>query len=104
MNYYPFDSRDNLYRNKLGSIAEGETLRLSLLLHRDACVYDAFLQIREDSEENIQEIRLIPGEWLEDYRYYTCEITLTEGLYWYSFRYTSAHGEFKVTKTTYNLY
>ena len=99
MNYYPFDSRDNLYRNKLGSIAEGETLRLSLLLHKDACVYDAYLQIREDSEEEVKEIRLIPGDWLEDYRFYSGEITLSEGLYWYSFRYTSAHGEFKVTKT-----
>ena len=99
MNHYPFDSRDNLYRNKLGSIAEGETLRLSLLLHKDACVYDAYLQIREDSEEEVKEIRLIPGDWLEDYRFYSGEITLSEGLYWYSFRYTSAHGEFKVTRT-----
>lgn len=99
MNYYPFDSRNNLYRNKFGSIAEGETLRLSLLLHKDACVYDAFLLIREDSELQPQEVRLERGEWIEDYQYFTSEITLTEGLYWYSFRYTSAHGDFEVKKT-----
>ena len=99
MNYYPFDSRNNLYRNKFGSIAEGETLRLSLLLHKDACVYDAFLLIREDSELQPQEVRLERGEWIEDYQYFSGEITLTEGLYWYSFRYTSAHGDFEVKKT-----
>ena len=99
MNYYPFDSRNNLYRNKFGSIAEGETLRLSLLLHKDACVYDAFLIIREDSESQPQEVRLERGEWIEDYQYFSGEITLTEGLYWYSFRYTSAHGDFEVKRT-----
>lgn len=103
MQYYPFDSRNSLYRNKIEALAEGESLRLRLLLHRDACVYDAFLVIRKDDEEKAQEIRLESGEWLEDYRFYDCEITLSEGLYWYSFRYTSAHGEFKVTKTDTSL-
>lgn len=99
MNYYPFDSRNSLYRNKFGSIAEGETLRLSLLLHRDACVHEAYLQIREDSNEEYSYLRLTEGEWIGDYRYYSGEITLSEGLYWYRFYYTSAHGEFYVTKT-----
>ena len=99
MNYYPFDSRNNLYRNKFGSMAEGETLRLSLLLHKDACVYDAFLIIREDSDSQPQEVHLERGEWIEDYQYFSGEITLTEGLYWYSFRYTSAHGDFEVKRT-----
>ena len=99
MNYYPFDSRNPLYRNKFGSIAEGETLRLSLLLHRDACVHEAYLQIREDSNEEYSTLRLTEGDWLGDYRYYNGEITLSEGLYWYRFFYTSAHGEFYVTKT-----
>ncbi len=99
MNYYPFDSRNNLYRNKFGSIAEGETLRLSLLLHKDAKVYEAYLRIREDSSVDFSELRLMPGEWLEDYQFFNGEITLSEGLYWYSFRYTSAHGDFEVTRT-----
>lgn len=99
MNYYPFDSRNPLYRNKFGSIAEGETLRLSLLLHKDAKVYETYLQIREDSKEEYSTLRLTEGDWLGDYRYYNGEITLSEGLYWYRFFYTSAHGEFYVTKT-----
>ena len=99
MNYYPFDSRNSLYRNKFGSIAEGETLRLSLLLHKDALVYETYLQIREDSNEEYSYLRLTEGEWIGDYRYYSGEITLSEGLYWYRFYYTSAHGEFYVTKT-----
>lgn len=98
MNYYPFDSRSNLYRNKFGSLAEGETLRLKLLLHKDAHVYDAYLRIREDADSDFKELRLLPGDWVEDYRGYEGEITLSEGLYWYCFRYTSEYGEFYVTR------
>lgn len=98
MNYYPFDSRNNLYRNKFGSIAEGETLRLSLILHNDACVYNAYLQIRRDDEQDFSEVYLTSGEPLENYRYYNCEVTLGTGLYWYRFRYTSLYGEFFVTR------
>ncbi|MBR7131904.1 MAG: glycoside hydrolase family 13 protein [Clostridia bacterium] len=103
MQYYPFDSRNPLYREKIGALAEGETLRLRLLLHRDANVYKAFLVLRNDEWDTPREICMTEGEWLADYRFYSCEITLTEGLYWYSFRYTSAHGEFKVTKTETSL-
>ena len=103
MQYYPFDSRNILYREKIGALAEGETLRLRLLLHRDAHVHEAFLIIREDSAENAREVVMQPNEWLEDYRFYDCEINLTEGLYWYSFRYTSDYGEFFVTKTETSL-
>ena len=103
MNYYPFDSRNSLYRKKIGCIAEGETLRLNLLLHKDACVYEAFLLIREDSSDEFNTLRLTPGEWFNDYRFYSGEITLSEGLYWYKFRYTSAHGEFFVTRTDESL-
>ncbi len=99
MNYYPFDSRNSLYRSKMGSIAEGETLRLRLLLHKDAKVWEAFLKIREDSESEAKLLRLTPSDWLEDYRFYEGEITLSEGLYWYSFVYTSEYGEFYVTRT-----
>jgi len=98
MNYYPFDSRNSLYRNKFGSIAEGETLRLKLLLHNDAHVYESFLLIREDSKSEFSELRLCETDWVEDYRVYEGEITLNEGLYWYCFRYTSEYGEFYVTR------
>ncbi|MBR4123306.1 MAG: glycoside hydrolase family 13 protein, partial [Clostridia bacterium] len=103
MNYYPFDSRNPLYRTKLGAIAEGETLRLKVLLHKDAHVHEVFLKIRNDSEQTEREARMFPSEWLEDYRFYECDINLTEGLYWYSFRYTSDYGEFFVTKTETSL-
>ncbi len=103
MQYYPYDSRNSLYRSKLGALAEGETLRLKLLLHKDAKVYDAFLIIRNDNEHNAQEIKMTPDTFLEDYRFYYCDITLGEGLYWYSFRYTSEYGEMLVTKAEHSL-
>ncbi len=103
MQYYPFDSRNLLYRDKIGALAEGETLRLKVLLHNDAHVHSAYLMIREDSWEQPKELRLTPSNWLDDYRYYECDITLTEGLYWYAFRYTSDYGEFFITKTENSL-
>lgn len=99
MNYYPFDSRNKLYRSHIGAEAAKNPLRLGLLLHKDACVYEAFLRIEDDSDKSIREIPMLAGEWLEDYLFYECEITLDEGLYWYDFRYTSAHGQFFVVKS-----
>jgi len=103
MQYYPFDSRNSLYREKIGALAEGETLRLKVLLHRDAAVYSAYLMIKNDSDEQFSELLLTPTDWVEDYRVYEGSLTLTEGLYWYCFRYTSAHGEFYVSKTETSL-
>ena len=103
MQYYPFDSRNKIYREKFGALAEGEALRLRLLLHNDAKVHEAFLVLRKDEWDNPWHIKLEPKEWLEDYRFYDTEINLEEGLYWYSFRYTSDYGEFFVTKTETSL-
>ena len=103
MNYYPFDSRNNLYKSKIGALAEGETLRLKVLLHRDAKVHSVFLILRNDNEPLPQEIVMEKGEWLGDYRYFSCEITPEEGLFWYSFRYTSEYGEYFITKTETSL-
>lgn len=103
MNYYPFDSRNPLYRSKIGALAEGETLRLRLLLHKDAHVHTAFLVLRSDNDNSLQESVMTPAEWLEEYRFYECTLSLKEGLYWYGFRYTSDYGEFSVTKTETSL-
>ena len=103
MNYYPFDSRNSIYRDKIGALAEGETLRLKVLLHKDAKVHNVFLLIRNDNEENTKEVLMQGTDWLCDYRFYECEINLTSGLYWYSFRYTSDYGEFFVKKTNTSL-
>lgn len=103
MIYYPFDSRNPLYRTKIGAIAEGETLRLKVLLHRDAHVHEVFLKLKNDSEPQFNETQMLPTVWLDDYCFYECDITLTEGLYWYSFKYTSDYGDFYVTKTDTSL-
>ena len=103
MQYYPFDSRNPIYRSKIGALAEGETLRLMLLLHNDAKVHSAFLCIRRDDEQNTREILMSPANWIDNYRVYECEIALEEGLFWYSFRYTSDYGEFFVKKTETSL-
>ena len=103
MQYYPFDSRNSVYREKIGALAEGETLRLKVLLHKDALVQSAYLCLKEDCEENFSELRLTAGDWIEDYRIYECSINLAEGLYWYCFRYTSAYGEFYISKTDTSL-
>lgn len=103
MNYFPFDSRNPLYRSKFGALAEGETLRLRLLLHNDNRVQSAFLKIQSDKTNEISEIEMHKAEQLEDYCFYDCDVTLDEGIYWYSFRYVSEFGEFFVTKDEHSL-
>ena len=103
MQYYPFDSLNPLYRDNIGALAEGESLRLRLLLHNDARVHKAFLRIKRDDTPFFKEISLEAGAWVEAYRMYECDINLEEGLYWYNFRYTSDYGEFWVTKTENSL-
>lgn len=103
MNYYPYDSRNSMYRNKFGALAEGENLRLRLLLHNSNNIKSAFLKIQNDSTFETLEIPMTPTQPLEDYRFYECEVTLSEGIYWYSFKYTTDYGEFFVTKDEHSL-
>lgn len=102
MQYYPFDSRNPIYRSTIGAVASNESLRLRLLLHNDAKCSAAFLQLKNDSTDIITEIRLSPAECCEEYRFWDCEITLDAGLYWYAFRYESEYGEFFVTKCSHS--
>ena len=60
MGYYPFNSRKALYKEPFGAVKTGEKLTLRLLLHKDACVYNAFLRIVNDSDGVIHEIELTP--------------------------------------------
>lgn len=103
MNYYPFDSRNPLYRSHIGAVASGDRLKLRLLLHDDALCTDAYLIIKNDKSGLVSEIQLSPAEYFEDYRFWDCDITLDTGLYWYSFRYNSPYGEFKVTKCSHSI-
>lgn len=99
MNYFPFDSRNQLYKSVYGAVASNQGLRLRLLLHKDALVDCAFLRVKKDGEENFTEHKLNSAETFGDYIAYQTEISFDVGLYWYNFRYTSCHGEFFVTKT-----
>lgn len=95
--YYPYNSRDSLYKSKFGAVASGESLKLRLLLHLDAKVHDAFLCIRRDKDVVVRH-KLTPKDLIEDYRVYEIDISFDEGLYFYKFSYTSDYGEFHVTK------
>lgn len=95
--YYPYNSRDTLYKSKFGAVASGESLKLRLLLHLDAKVHDAFLCIRRDGEEIIWH-KLTPANLYDNYKAYEIDISFDNGLYFYKFCYTSDYGEFSVTK------
>lgn len=103
MIYYPFDSRNPLYRSHIGAVASGECLKLRLLLHDDALCNEAYLIIKNDKSGEIKTVSLSPADYLEDYRFWECEIELETGLYWYSFKYNSPHGEFRVTKCSHSV-
>lgn len=95
--YYPYNSRDTLYKSKFGAVASGESLKLRLLLHLDANVDKAFLVIRKDGEEVVWH-QLTPADLIDDYRAYEIDISFENGLYFYKFFYNSAYGDFSVTK------
>ena len=103
MNKYPFDSRNPLYRTPQGAIAEGESLRLKVLLHKDTAARSVFLLIKNDKDDSFQEIEMTPAEHDGNSQYFECEITLQEGLYWYYFKYRGDYGEYLIKKGEHSL-
>lgn len=103
MQYYPFDSRNSLYKSKFGAVAQGESLALRLLLHNDAKVSKAFLLVKKDGENDYIYYEMSPKDYVEDYRVYEYCLSFDEGIYWYKFKYLSDFGEFFVTKGEHNL-
>ena len=102
MGYYPYDSRNPLYRSQFGAVAANTPLRLRLLLSNEARVSSAFLHICRDGEQPF-DVKMEPADALDEYRFYECEVTFGEGLYWYSFFYDSDYGRMFVTKGAHSL-
>ncbi len=96
--YCPFDSRNHNFKSKLSAVAEGETLRLRLLLPESEKVGRAYLFLRNDASGNLNKIAMKKSEKNGDCYYWECKISLTEGIYWYTFRYNTPLGEFLITK------
>ena len=95
--YYPFESRNKLYKSIFGAVASGEKLTLRLLLHKEACTHNAYLCVNIDNA-GYYEVEMNRASSLDDYDIFECETTFETGLYFYNFRYTSSHGEFFITK------
>ncbi len=98
MNYCPFDSRNSDYKSKLGAIAEGETLRLKLLLPDSENVGRAYLLLVNDATGNTEKISMKMADKKDDFHFWECEIALKEGIYWYSFKFNTSRDEFSITK------
>ena len=79
MQYYPYNSRKPLYKEPFGAVKSDQKVNIRILLHRDARVYEAFLRVINDNDSVLHEISHTPGEWLDDYRFYSCDITLNTG-------------------------
>ncbi len=101
--YYPFDSRNKLYKSIFGAVSSGESLKLRLILHNEALVKDVFLRVHKDGTDGISEYQMLAEESLGFYQAYALEISFETGLYFYSFRYTSECGEFFVTAFENNI-
>ena len=98
MKFIPFDSRDILYKSPFGAVSDAEKVTFRLLLHRDAKCSEAFLKLREDSGRE-QFISMTLGDKYDDnYLWYCAELTLPEGLYWYSFCFDSPWGRQFITR------
>lgn len=103
MKFYPFDSRNQIHKSKLGALAEGETLRLSLLLPENLKVSRAYLMVRNDQTGNLDKIPMKRADQKGDCFYWECSISLNEGIYWYAFKFNSVETEYWVTKFDHSL-
>ncbi|MBQ2266085.1 MAG: glycoside hydrolase family 13 protein, partial [Clostridia bacterium] len=103
MKFYPFDSRNQIHKSKLGALAEGETLRLSLLLPENLKVSRAYLMVRNDQTGNLDKIPMKRSDQKGDCFYWECSISLNEGIYWYAFKFNSVETEYWVTKFDHSL-
>lgn len=99
MDYLPYDSRDERYKTPFGAVAVGQQTVISLLLHRDALVREAFLLIRRDGGE-YESLRSAPAVHYDGdfYRYSFVFKSTSAGIYYYRFYYTSAYGDMQVTR------
>lgn len=103
MQYYPFDSRNSLYKSVYGAIASESLLGLRVLLHTDAKVHNVFLCIRKDDSNCLCEYEMTAQSKIDDYTIYETELSFDEGIYWYYFRYTSDFGDFYISKAEHSL-
>ena len=103
MKFYPFDSRNQIHKSKLCALAEGETLRLSLLLPENLKVSRAYLMVRNDQTGNLDKIPMKRADQKGDCFYWECSISLNEGIYWYAFKFNSVETEYWVTKFDHSL-
>ncbi len=98
MKTIPFDSRDLKYKNPFGAISSRDNVTLRVLLHDDALATEVFLKLRNDNSGTVW-ISMDPSEYLDEhFRWYTVNLTLKEGLYWYSFCFDSQYGRKDITK------
>lgn len=91
-------SRKAEYKTPFGALKEGQTVTLTLRIHRDALCEKAYLLLRRDDDFRYDQIDLIPGEWEGDCRLYSTNFSLGEGLYWYHFAYDGGTGHFKISR------
>lgn len=103
MQYYPFDSRNALYKSKQTAVASGESLRLRLLLHKEANVKCAYLLLKNDCDTDYSKTELKETGNIEDYIIYETEVRLETGLYWYAFKFSSSFGECYVSRSDHSL-
>lgn len=98
MLHLPYVAHNPLYRSVMTAVAEGQCLRLRLLLHNDARCTEAFLSIAPDNGEAYSIPMRYVGQNDQNYGWWECEFSLEEGLYWYSFYYFGEGGRHSVTK------
>ena len=101
MKFLPFESRDELYKEPFGAVAEGKQVRFRVLLHDDAYPDGVFLRYKRDGG-TFSTVAMIPSDYYDGkFRWYEATQTFTEGLYWYSFFFNSCYGVKEITRFKY---
>ncbi len=99
MRTMPFNSRDTFYKSIFGSIEAYKSFKIRLLFPIDKYVEKVFAIFQKD-EGYIKKFELNPdfNVLQEGFHTFSAEISLEEGLYFYSFIANTKNGERKILK------
>ncbi len=100
MSYIPYNSRDEFYKDKFGSVQMGENIHFRLILPRSFGCTGTSLVIRRDDSQYEERPMFWAGMHGDDHEIWDIHTSISsEGLYWYHFDYYSSYGRSSVLDT-----
>lgn len=93
MGFVPFNSRNEFFKNKFGSVETGEKVRFRIIIPRSFGCSGAYFMIRRDDSDFEERPMFWAGMHGDDAEIWDIVTDIPcSGLYWYHFDYCSSYG------------